>query len=110
TKIASMPTYDYRCGKCGHEFEEFQSMSAEPLKTCPNCGNDTLKRAMGSGAGMIFKGSGFYQTDYKSSGDGKKADTPKTEKKTETKTETPKETPKSESSSESKETKKEKKD
>ncbi len=60
-----MPTYDYRCTECGHTFEEFQSMSAETLKTCPSCGKPALKRLMGSGAGMIFKGSGFYLTDYK---------------------------------------------
>ncbi|HEY5614782.1 MAG TPA: FmdB family zinc ribbon protein [Bacteroidota bacterium] len=100
-----MPTYDYRCGECGHEFEEFQSMSAEMLKTCPKCGKDVLKRAMGSGAGMIFKGGGFYQTDYKPSGEGKKADKPKLEKAPDTKTDAPKETKKTETSSDSKQTK-----
>ena len=62
-----MPTYEYRCTGCGHQFEEFQSMSADPLVKCPSCGNNTLKRMLGGGAGMIFKGQGFYQTDYKSS-------------------------------------------
>jgi putative FmdB family regulatory protein len=60
-----MPTYDYVCKECGHTFEEFQSMSSEFLIVCPSCGKPTLKRLMASGAGMIFKGSGFYQTDYK---------------------------------------------
>ena len=60
-----MPTYDYVCKECGHTFEEFQSMSSEFLTMCPSCGKPTLKRQMASGAGMIFKGSGFYLTDYK---------------------------------------------
>jgi len=59
-----MPTYEYRCKKCGHEFEAFQSMMEKPLKKCPNCGG-TVKRLISSGAGLIFKGSGFYITDYK---------------------------------------------
>jgi len=80
-------------------------MSAEMLKTCPKCGKDALKRAMGSGAGMIFKGGGFYQTDYKSGGDGKKAEKPKSEKAPETKTDAPKESKRSETSSDSKPTK-----
>jgi len=62
-----MPTYEYRCTGCGHQFEEFQSMTADPLVKCPSCGNNTLKRMLGGGAGMIFKGQGFYQTDYKNS-------------------------------------------
>jgi len=60
-----MPTYDYHCKECGHTFEEFQSMSSDFLTVCPSCGKPALKRLMASGAGMIFKGSGFYQTDYK---------------------------------------------
>jgi putative FmdB family regulatory protein len=60
-----MPTYDYVCKECGHAFEEFQSMSSEFLTVCPSCGKPALKRQMAGGAGMIFKGSGFYQTDYK---------------------------------------------
>jgi len=63
-----MPTYDYKCGECGHLFEEFQSMKADPLKDCPKCGKPALKRLMAGGAGMIFKGSGFYLTDYVKSG------------------------------------------
>ncbi len=61
-----MPTYDYRCNACSHEFEEFQSMTAKPLKTCPECGEKSLQRLIGTGAGLIFKGSGFYETDYRS--------------------------------------------
>ena len=61
-----MPTYDYRCESCGHEFETLQRMTAEPLKTCPECNKDSLKRLLGTGAGFLFKGSGFYQTDYRS--------------------------------------------
>lgn len=60
-----MPTYEYECDVCGHEFEEFQSMSDKPLKKCPSCGKNKLQRLIGAGAGIIFKGSGFYETDYK---------------------------------------------
>ena len=59
-----MPTYEYVCKNCGYEFEEFQSMTAEPLKTCPKC-NKEIIRKIGTGAGLVFKGSGFYITDYK---------------------------------------------
>lgn len=67
-----MPTYEYACQKCGHEFEQFQSMRDEPLKKCPKCGKPALKRLVGGGAGLIFKGTGFYITDYKNKGGGKK--------------------------------------
>ena len=60
-----MPTYDYECQKCGHAFEKFQSMTEERLKTCPEC-KGKVKRLIGTGAGIIFKGSGFYETDYRS--------------------------------------------
>ena len=60
-----MPTYDYKCTNCNYTFEYFQPMTAEPLTECPNC-KGTVKRIIGKGAGPIFKGSGFYQTDYKS--------------------------------------------
>jgi len=63
-----MPTYDYKCDACDHTFEEFQSMSAKPLKKCPECGKNKLVRLIGTGAGVIFKGSGFYETDYRSEG------------------------------------------
>jgi putative FmdB family regulatory protein len=59
-----MPTYDYRCLDCGHNFEEFQKITDEPLTKCPKC-NGHVKRLIGSGSSPIFKGSGFYQTDYK---------------------------------------------
>jgi len=62
-----MPTYDYLCTKCAYEFEAFQSMKDEPLKTCPACKKRSVKRQVGGGAGLIFKGSGFYITDYKKS-------------------------------------------
>lgn len=61
-----MPTYDYKCMDCDNTFELFQPMSAEPVKVCPKCGGK-VKRLIGAGAGPIFKGSGFYQTDYKNS-------------------------------------------
>lgn len=60
-----MPTYDYRCHKCGHLFELLQSMKDEPIKVCPQCGGE-VERLIGAGAGLIFKGSGFYITDYRS--------------------------------------------
>ena len=60
-----MPTYDYVCDACGHRFEAFQSMSAGKLRKCPECKRLKLRRLVGSGAGLIFKGSGFYETDYK---------------------------------------------
>jgi len=59
-----MPTYVYECEECGHTFERFQTMSAPRIKTCPEC-KGKVKRLIGSGAGVIFKGSGFYETDYK---------------------------------------------
>ena len=61
-----MPTYDYQCDACDHTFEEFQSFSDEPLKKCPACKKNKLRRLLGTGAAVIFKGSGFYQTDYRS--------------------------------------------
>lgn len=78
-----MPTYDYVCDACEHEFEEFQMMSAKPLKKCPECGKNKLRRLIGTGAGIIFKGSGFYETDYRSDGykKDKKADSEKKSEK-----------------------------
>jgi putative FmdB family regulatory protein len=63
-----MPTYEYACSKCGHQFEQFQSMRDPPLRRCPKCRKLALKRLIGGGAGLIFKGSGFYITDYKNKG------------------------------------------
>jgi putative FmdB family regulatory protein len=84
-----VPTYDYRCDDCGHEFDVFQRMSEDSLTDCPHCERPNLRRLIGSGAGIIFKGSGFYETDYKRS----KTDTGKSESS------------KKESSSDSKESK-----
>jgi putative FmdB family regulatory protein len=100
-----MPTYDYKCDACGFEFEKFQSMSSAPIKKCPKCGKNKVKRLIGTGAALIFKGSGFYITDYRdksysdkakaesgsgskdSSKDGSKDSTSGDSKKTETKAE-----------------------
>lgn len=105
-----MPTYEYVCSACGHAFEDFESMSAKPQVKCPKCGKRRLRRLFGTGAGIIFKGSGFYETDYrkksggpsKSESEGKKADADaksgtKPESKSDSKSEA-----KSESKSESK--------
>jgi putative FmdB family regulatory protein len=77
-----MPTYHYRCTKCPHEFEQYQTMADEPLDTCPECGGLT-KRVISGGAGLLFKGDGFYTTDYRSAGYKKDA-------KNDAKKETPK--------------------
>ena len=61
-----MPTYDYVCDACGHEFEAFESIKADPQTLCPACEKHTLRRKIGPGAAILFKGSGFYQTDYRS--------------------------------------------
>jgi putative FmdB family regulatory protein len=63
-----MPTYDYECGGCGHAYELFQSISAKPKRKCPSCGELKARRLIGTGGGIIFRGSGFYQTDYRSEG------------------------------------------
>jgi len=90
-----MPTYAYRCDNCDHALEVFQSMADAPKKKCPGCGRMQLKRQIGAGAGILFKGSGFYQTDYRSesyrsgaeaekkaqSGEGKKSDSKKADAK-----------------------------
>src|SRR3954463_15435872 len=61
-----MPTYEYQCDACDHNFDEFQSFSEDPLTKCPKCGKKKLRRVFGTGAAILFKGSGFYQTDYRS--------------------------------------------
>lgn len=89
-----MPTYAYVCGQCSHEFDAFQSITAKPMRKCPACGKSALKRLIGSGGGIIFKGSGFYCTDYRSDGykkaatgdNGSTKPAEKKENKTETKT------------------------
>jgi putative FmdB family regulatory protein len=79
-----MPTYDYQCTKCGHIFEAFQSIKEHPLKECPKC-KGHLKRLIGTGGGIIFKGTGFYETDYKRKHTGSVSDV-KNEKKDSKKT------------------------
>jgi putative FmdB family regulatory protein len=61
-----MPTYEYHCDACEHHFDEFQSIKDEPLVKCPQCGRKKLRRVFGTGAAILFKGSGFYETDYRS--------------------------------------------
>jgi putative FmdB family regulatory protein len=61
-----MPTYEYQCDACNHNFDEFQSMSEEPLKKCPKCKKEKLRRIFGTGAAILFRGAGFYETDYRS--------------------------------------------
>jgi putative FmdB family regulatory protein len=92
-----MPTYDYVCDGCGHQFEAFESIKAEPQADCPECKDKKLRRKIGPGAAILFKGSGFYQTDYRSESYKKAAKAeksssePGTASKTEgTKTDTPK--------------------
>ena len=72
-----MPTYEYRCNACGHEFEEFQSITAPVKRKCPKCGRPKLERLIGTGAGILFKGGGFYETDYRSDGYKKAAEAEK---------------------------------
>ena len=72
-----MPTYDYVCKVCEHNWEVFQSMKSKPKRKCPSCGKLQAKRVIGPGAGIIFKGSGFYQTDYRSSSYKKAAEADK---------------------------------
>src|SRR6185436_1759984 len=113
-----MPTYDYACDSCKHEFEQFESITAEPQKKCPKCKKHKLRRLFGAGGGLIFKGSGFYQTDYRPDSYTKaaEADKPKSESsdssskdssstKSESKTETTPAATKTESSTKKKPTK-----
>ena len=84
-----MPTYEYECRKCGHQFERFQSITAAPVKTCPKC-KGKVARLLSGGAGIIFKGSGFYQTDYKKTANtSHKGVEKKAEAKTEAKADKP---------------------
>jgi putative FmdB family regulatory protein len=85
-----MPTYEYQCDACGNKFEKFQSIKAAPIRKCPKCGKNKVRRLISTGAGLIFKGSGFYITDYRSesykekakSESGEKTDTKKEAAKT----------------------------
>jgi len=78
-----MPTYDYKCDACGHTFERFQSITARSIRTCPECKERRVRRLLGTGAGFLFRGSGFYETDYRSEQYKKeaKADRERSEKK-----------------------------
>ncbi len=76
-----MPTYDYQCQACGHNWELFQSMNDSPVKSCPKCKKRKAKRLLGMGAGIIFKGTGFYETDYKNKSSEKKEGNSKSEEK-----------------------------
>lgn len=67
-----MPTYDYRCSACGHAFDELQSFSDPPLTKCPKCKKKKLERLFGGGGAIIFKGAGFYETDYRRAGESAK--------------------------------------
>jgi putative FmdB family regulatory protein len=71
-----VPTYEYKCDACGQAFEKFQSIKADPIKVCPHCGQESVRRLISMGGGLIFKGSGFYITDYRDKGysDSAKAD------------------------------------
>ncbi len=75
-----MPTYEYVCRGCGDQIERFQSITAKPLRKCPKCGKLKLRRLIGTGAGIIFKGSGFYETDYRSESYKKAAESEKKSK------------------------------
>ena len=99
-----MPTYAFQCKSCNYEFEEFQSITEPPLTECPSCKEQTVVRNIGGGAALVFKGSGFYLTDYKKSPSSPN-NTPGSPKKSETKTESKTESKsdgKSEAKSESK--------
>lgn len=76
-----MPTYDYECDACGHEMELFQRISEDPVKKCPECRKNKLRRLFGTGAAIVFKGSGFYETDYRSDSYKKDAEKARESKK-----------------------------
>ena len=95
-----MPTYDYQCGACGHELEIFHSMSDAPKRKCPGCGRLKLVRQIGAGGGIIFKGSGFYETDYRSASykEGAKAESSSSSKGADAKSKDSSKSPKKDSS------------
>ena len=88
-----MPTYEYKCNACEHHFEAFQSITEDPVRVCPVCGKEKVERLISAGAGLLFKGSGFYITDYRSESykrDARKdKGSPTTTPKTKTKTASP---------------------
>ena len=99
-----MPTYQYVCDNCQYEFERFQSIKSRPIRKCPKCGRMSVQRLIGAGAGIIFKGSGFYETDYRSDSykkakesETKPADKDASKKETKTKTADSKSSEKTES-------------
>ena len=81
-----MPTYEYQCDACGNKFEKFQSIKSAPIRKCPKCGKNKVRRLISTGAGLIFKGSGFYITDYRSESYKEKAKSESGEKKDSAKT------------------------
>ena len=99
-----MPTYEYICRQCEHEFEVFQSMTESAKRKCPKCGKNALERKIGLGAAVLFKGSGFYQTDYRSESYKKaaEAEKPSGDKKADTDSKGESKSAKSESKAESK--------
>ncbi len=100
-----MPTYDYECKACGYSFEKFQSILAPVIRKCPSCKKLKVRRLIGAGAGIIFKGSGFYQTDYRSESYRKAAEKEKnaaSKPKDSGKSDTPAKSPKSKDSAKSK--------
>jgi putative FmdB family regulatory protein len=92
-----MPTYEYKCENCSHQFEKFESITANPSRKCPNCSKLKLRRLIGSGAGVIFKGNGFYETDYRSESYKKDAEKEKPKTDSDNKKDTQKETKPAES-------------
>jgi putative FmdB family regulatory protein len=96
-----MPTYDYVCDSCGHEFEAFESITSQPQTDCPECKTPKLRRKIGPGAAILFKGSGFYKTDYRSDSykSAAKAEKSSSESSSTSKSDSPKsDTPKTDSS------------
>jgi putative FmdB family regulatory protein len=89
-----MPTYEYECDSCGHAFDVFQSITEPKKRKCPECGKPKLRRLFGAGAAVMFKGSGFYQTDYRSESYKKKADAEKKASEPAPSSEKPKDLPK----------------
>ncbi|MFH1360976.1 MAG: zinc ribbon domain-containing protein [Candidatus Omnitrophota bacterium] len=79
-----MPTYEYECSSCGHQFEILQSITESALKKCPQCAKSKLQRLIGTGSGIIFKGSGFYETDYKRKSSSRPQETKDKDKKDKT--------------------------